>query len=76
MIHIIESQAANDHPVVWALRYFKTLDESNACMHTAEVRYSPITFRLAEFLSDLVSECAEVTAVLDHRGLYAEDLGR
>jgi hypothetical protein len=76
--------------VLWqCFRYFAHADEMNAAMHTAEVRYSPITFRVAEqlgaafragvFVSDpRKPEVAEVLLrkVLDHRGGYAEDPGR
>ena len=65
----------------WAFLHFKYADESNAAMHTAPVRYSPITFRLAEALT---AECErsevdtpdEVRAVMKHRGEYEEDRGR
>lgn len=62
-----------------ALRHFRHMDEANAAMHCAEVRYSPITFRLAEGLRDYnvndpVSN--DVAEVLIHSGKYEEDPGR
>lgn len=59
------------------LRHFVHLDESNAAVHCSPVRYSPITFRLAEHL-DLYSSVTDpfVAAVMAHVGQYAEDTGR
>jgi len=62
-----------------ALRHFVHLDESNAAIHTAQVRYSPITFRLAEALAPYagtLDSTAEVARVIEHVGLYEEDSGR
>lgn len=63
----------------WCLRHFKTLDESNAAIHCAGVRYSPITFRIAEAI-DLNpvddDELAEAHQVLAHHGRYPLDHGR
>lgn len=63
----------------WCLLHFVGLDEANAAIHTAPVRYSPITFRLAELLEDDAVESDVLAAarrVLSHRGLYEEDKGR
>jgi len=62
--------------LVWCLEHFKTLDESNAAIHCAPVRYSPITFRVAGALDVLHVHLDTVEAVLAHRGVYAEDPGR
>lgn len=62
-----------------ALRYFVQLDESNAAIHTAEVRYSPLTFRLAEALApyaDTFGATPEIARVLAHANTYTEDTGR
>lgn len=59
-------------------------DHANAATHCAPVRYSPITFRLAEvihasaydeeyFLGDLADQ---VMRVIADRGAYEEDPGR
>jgi hypothetical protein len=60
----------------WALTYFKAMDEANAAVHTGQVRYSPLTFRLAEALAGEEAESDTVRAVLKHRGEYEEDRGR
>lgn len=62
--------------LLWCVDYFKALDESNAAIHCAPVRYSPITFRIAEALDGLTVEHEAVFAVMSHRGVYAEDPGR
>jgi hypothetical protein len=71
--------------ILWqAFRHFVHLDESNAAMHCAPVRYSPITFRLSEAL---IAHCtpldngvgdrdALVQRVSNDRGRYLEDAGR
>lgn len=67
--------------------YFYHLDHSNAAIHMAPVRYSPITFRLAEVLSDNVTGIyiqvvhagwseTELMAVMGDWGQYVEDAGR
>jgi hypothetical protein len=65
--------------------HFFHLDHSNAAIHMAPVRYSPITFRLAEALSheDRVQDLCydglvggEVAKVMADRGVYPEDTGR
>jgi hypothetical protein len=66
------------------LRHFVHLDESNAAIHCAPVRYSPITFRLAEELMAQSHTAGEwpaeddgtVGRVISHVGQYEEDTGR
>lgn len=66
------------------LRHFVHLDESNAAIHCAPVRYSPITFRLAEELDAQSHTRGEwpteddgaISRVLSHIGQYDEDAGR
>jgi hypothetical protein len=69
--------------VAWSLRHFYHLDHANACMHHAPVRFSPLTFRLAELFNDMPIDklkhpqamwCSE--HVLKHKGAYTEDTGR
>ena len=64
----------------WALMHFVQLDEANAAIHCAPVRYSPITFRLAKALYNNYTETAtvkpEIIRVMNHVGLYEEDGGR
>jgi hypothetical protein len=65
--------------VLWAFEHFYHLDQANAKIHCAPVRFSPITFRLAEYLfetwgdEDITQELAEVR---EHMGRYEEDKGR
>jgi hypothetical protein len=63
-----------------AFRFFYHYDRSNAAVHCAEVRYSPITFRLAEAISGystvMAAEHDDLMEVLNHVGLYEEDPGR
>jgi hypothetical protein len=64
----------------WAFTHFYNMDKGNAAMHCAPVRFSPITFRLAEFLRDtmplLSLHSPEYNEVMDHLGRYPEDNGR
>lgn len=62
-----------------ALRHFVHMDEANAAIHCAPVRYSPLTFRLAEQLAarDLADpDDPTMRAVLAHANQYEEDKGR
>ncbi len=64
---------------LWALVHFEAMDRANAAMHCAEVRYSPITFRLADALDDAggpYDDLPVVRDVLAHRGDYELDPGR
>ena len=76
------AQMTNEE-VLW--HSFKKLyheDHANAAMHCAPVRYSPLTFRLAEAVERATKATVdwdtypEVYAVLLDRGLYREDPGR
>lgn len=66
------------------LRHFVHLDESNAAIHCAQVRYSPITFRLAQELDAQSHTAGEwpteddgtIARVLRDCGKYEEDPGR
>lgn len=54
-------------------------DNSNAAIHTAPARYSPITFRIAEHLVALAphrGQSHELRNVLGDKGAYPEDPGR
>jgi hypothetical protein len=68
---------------LWALEHFKALDEANAKIHCAPVRYSPLTFRLAEALCEELEKGGEdvewpmaVSTVIIEVGKYQEDPGR
>jgi hypothetical protein len=63
-------------PAYVAFLHFYHADSANACMHVADVRFSPLTFRLAEALEGQVHDSGEIEEVLAHRGRYAEDPGR
>lgn len=70
----------------WCLRHFKSADEANAAVHCAPVKYSPITFAVAQCVHDLIEsevvpsfdfEAADMAGVvLSHRDLYELDSGR
>jgi hypothetical protein len=69
-----------DPILLWCFQYFYHMDKANACMHTAPVKFSPITFNLAVSLlddwpkdEDITQELAEVR---DHIGKYELDPGR
>jgi hypothetical protein len=73
------------HPgTAYAFEYFFHMDCANAAMHQGTVRYSPITFRLAEFMHDEYPVAIhfdpvkyhDVHLVLADKGAYAEDPGR
>jgi len=54
-------------------------DESNAAIHTAPARYSPLTFRIAEYLWNHFPSMRgkiEVAAPIADMGSYVEDAGR
>jgi hypothetical protein len=64
----------------YSFRHFFALDHSNAAVHCAKVRYSPITFRLAEQISLMHQNGSDLPAavatVMKDRGSYPEDTGR
>lgn len=79
----VRTQGANDallDATAAALLYFERMDATNAAIHCASVRYSPITFCLARALNTAWPEGEEPTEelfrVLNHDGAYPEDTGR
>lgn len=66
--------------VLWAFEHFYHLDCANAKIHCAPVRFSPLTFRLAESLESAWRDgedwTQELAHVLHDRGKYEEDPGR
>lgn len=63
----------------YAFVHFYHLDKSNAAFHTSEVRYSPITFRLAEHVwshSQNLHHSEQLRSVILDSGAYEEDTGR
>jgi hypothetical protein len=69
-----------DDVLMWSFQQNYHLDKSNACVHCAPVRFSPLTFRLYEALMKVWHEGEDITAemaeVREHAGAYAEDQGR
>jgi hypothetical protein len=63
-------------PAYVAFLHMYHMDTANACMHVADTKFSPITFRLAEALEGLTNDSGEIEEVMAHRGQYAEDPGR
>jgi hypothetical protein len=66
--------------VLWAFEYFFHTDKANAKTHCAPVRFSPLTFRLCDYLlgvwhddQDITQEMAEVR---EAAGKYELDAGR
>lgn len=58
------------------LRFFAYRDESNSAIHCGPVRYSPLTFRVAEALAESDAPTQLAFDVLAHAGRYEEDRGR
>jgi hypothetical protein len=70
-----------DDILLWCFLQNYHLDKSNACVHCAPVRFSPLTFRIYEKLVQVwlaVGEkfTVEMAEVRDHLGKYEEDQGR
>ena len=66
--------------ILWySFLHFFHLDHSNCPIHTNVVRYSPITFRIAEYLWNhfpSYQNNEDLRSVILDSGLYEEDLGR
>ena len=65
----------------WAFRQNFHADQMNAAVHCAPVRYSPLTFRLAEQIKDYAEKNGDdlhpdVFSVIIDKGHYREDPGR
>lgn len=63
-------------PVSIALEHFANADKANAAMHMAPVKFSPITFALAELVTLAGSDFPAAAEVMAHRGRYELDPGR
>ncbi len=71
------STEADDLEVLaYCFQHFANLDKANAAIHMADVRFSPITFRLAETLHAHNVFGHTLAQVLDDKGRYPEDRGR
>ena len=68
----------DDHNVLLlcCFQHFYHNDHANAAIHLADVRFSPITFRLAEALDGTVWETSDVYEVIMAKGKYELDHGR
>lgn len=66
--------------ILWqALRQNFHADTANAAIHCAPTRYSPLTFRIAEYLWNhfpSYRHTIELATVVADLGSYAEDPGR
>lgn len=67
--------------IIHSFVHFFHMDMANAAIHCAKVRFSPITFRLAEAIQrEQISISGHaynsLTIVSDHAGKYEEDKGR
>jgi hypothetical protein len=66
--------------VLWAFEYFYHMDAANAKVHCAPVKFSPITFRLHEYILSTWNEEEDITqelaVVREHLGTYDLDPGR
>jgi hypothetical protein len=70
----------DQNALLWAFTYMYHMDKANACMHCAPVRFSPLTFLLAQsFLTEWDEDLGltpELIEVRDHIGKYELDPGR
>lgn len=68
------------HEILWfSFLHMYHLDHSNAPIHCGIVRYSPLTFRLAEYMwrhYPGYRNHESLRAVILDSGAYEEDLGR
>ena len=60
----------------WAVMHFYHIDEANAAMHCNMVKYSPITFAMAQALQQLGGSTYYMNKILSHVGQYELDSGR
>jgi hypothetical protein len=67
-----------EQTVEWALSHHYHSDLANAAVHTSPVRFSPLTFRLAELYQTMIpgTKSEHVRHVLSHANTYPEDRGR
>lgn len=60
----------------WSFAYFYNMDMMNSATHMSEVRFSRLTFMLAEAMEEEFPHNHEVQRVLGDRGQYPPDVGR
>lgn len=74
-------QTPSERTLLECLRFFVHRDRMNAAVHVGEVRYSPLTFRVAgaivsDYPDTITAVDMDVRAVLADVGAYQEDTGR
>ena len=77
--HVVAQQLPLQEILWYSFKHFYHLDQSNAPIHTSTVRYSPITFRTAEYLWNhfpSYQAIEELRTVILDTGQYEEDTGR
>jgi len=66
--------------LLWAFEQNYHADKMNAAVHCAPVKFSPLTFRLADALFEAWPDDDDITGELhevrSHKGRYALDPGR
>ena len=67
-----------DEVLLWCLQQNYHADKMNAAIHCAPVRFSPITFRLAEHLwqNEQWHANVQLREIILDLGAYEEDKGR
>lgn len=60
----------------WAFAYHYNMDMMNSASHLSEVRFSRLTFLLAEAMIEQFPHNHEIQRVLGDRGQYPYDMGR
>ena len=76
---VVEEKLRLDEILWYSFSHFFHLDHSNAPIHTNVVRYSPITFRIAEYLWNQFPSYQtneSLRSVILDSGAYEEDTGR
>jgi hypothetical protein len=74
----VEPKLSLENTLWQSFAHFYHLDKSNAAFHCSAVRFSPITFRLAEHLWSFQNyhSNAALREVIFDLGEYVEDAGR
>jgi hypothetical protein len=68
-------------PIEWAFEHMYYMDFANASIHQTSVRFSPLTFSLAEEITEWLDKPSKetmilVSEVMSHKGQYKIDEGR
>jgi hypothetical protein len=74
---IVEIPFSEKTNLMYNFLYFYHMDNANACIHMQPVKYSPITFMLAEkCIKEDVHTMGYALEVKMHKGKYEMDTGR